>query len=100
MVSHKFSLSNYINPLAFIIAFSIGILFTYILKPKPTIIIKYPTPDNYNENIYQDLEKNCYKYKPISVECPNDPTKITVTKNSNTIDNQYNIINQMKSFLN
>jgi hypothetical protein len=64
--------TDYINPIAFFIAFAIGIFFTYIYSPPKKIIIKWPTPENAGKIIYKDDLDTCYKYKANEVECPKD----------------------------
>ena len=60
---------EHVNPLAFFIAFCVGIFVVYVTIPEPTIIIKYPTPDNTENNVYKDMSDTCYKYKSKEVEC-------------------------------
>jgi hypothetical protein len=58
------------NIFAFIIAFSIGILYVYISTPKPVVIIKYPTPYNANKIVYRNPNSEmCYKYEVEEVKC-------------------------------
>ena len=57
------------NFLAFIIAFTIGILFVYLSAPKPRIIIKYPTPYNADKIVYKNENDICYKYKVSEIKC-------------------------------
>jgi hypothetical protein len=68
-----------LNPLAFLIAFSIGIFMCYITKPEPTIIFKHPTPENAGTIIYHDNDNNCYKYVAEEVKCPSNNNEITQT---------------------
>ncbi len=67
---------KYINPFYFLIAFFIGMFFTYISTPPPDIVIKYPTPDNAGKIIYRDTADVCYKYRAQKVDCPKDKSKI------------------------
>lgn len=57
------------NILAFIIAFSVGILFVYLSAPKQKIIIKYPSPYNSEKVVYKNDNDICYKYKTEEVKC-------------------------------
>ena len=63
------NLLEYVNPLAFFVAFCLGIFIVYISVPDPTIVIKYPTPDNVETNVYKDMSDTCYKYKAKEVDC-------------------------------
>ncbi len=63
-------LSDYIDPLVFLIALGIGMFFAYIYVPKPTIVYKYPTPFNANQIIYRNNAGTCYKYDVDEVKCP------------------------------
>lgn len=64
-----------IDPLVFIISFGIGLFIVYVSSPKPTVIIKYPTPEN-NDMIFHDDGDNCYKFNINEVPCPKDKGKI------------------------
>lgn len=68
---------EYIDPLIFLIAFAIGIFFTYILTPPPRIVIKYPNPHNIDDTTYVDDAGVCYKYKMKSVSCPRNKDDIS-----------------------
>jgi len=69
-------LDKFINPFVFIVAFAISILIVYMFHPEPTIVYKYPNPDNAGKYTYQDNNKNCYKYESTEVKCPSDPSLI------------------------
>jgi hypothetical protein len=69
-------LLDYIDPLYFLIALCIGLLYTYITAPQPQVIIKYPTPFNAGKITYVDQNHVCYKYQMKRVNCPADKTKI------------------------
>lgn len=62
-------LSDYINPYVFIVSFTIGVLLTYLFKPAPTVIVKYPTPYNAGKITYKDDAGTCYRYRAIKVKC-------------------------------
>lgn len=59
----------------FLIAFSLGLLYIYIIGPERKAIIKYPTPYN-NNVIYKDNANNCYVYESKKVSCTENPTKV------------------------
>tara|TARA_B100001250_G_C19221823_1_gene538274 strand:- start:309 stop:560 length:252 start_codon:yes stop_codon:yes gene_type:complete len=65
-----------IDPVIFIVSFTIGLFMCYITSPKPQIIIKYPNPDNAGKIIYKDNAETCYKYSSEEVKCPSDKNKI------------------------
>ena len=71
----QFFTNNYFDPFYFLIAFAIGIFFNFMVKPKPKIIIKYPTPFNMN-TIYKDDADNCYKYNLVETSCNVSPDDI------------------------
>lgn len=60
------------NFVSFFTAFALGILYVYISAPQKKIIIKYPTPFNANNTMYQTEDKLCYKYKVIEEKCDNN----------------------------
>ena len=67
-------------PEYFFIAFCIGILYTYLIHPKPSVIIKYPTPNNAGKILYKDDAGVCYRYKKKEVKCPANKSKIEIIK--------------------
>jgi hypothetical protein len=71
-----FKFTDYINPLAFFLAFSIGIFLTYIYSKPKKVIIQWPTPENADKLVYKNNDNTCYKYKANETECPVDKTQI------------------------
>ena len=67
---------DYIDPVFFVAALAIGLLYTYLTAPKPTLVIRYPTPDNAGKITYRDDADVCYKYKVVPTVCPADSTLI------------------------
>ena len=65
-----------IDPIIFLISFTIGLFMCYITNPQPNIIIKYPNPDNAGKIIYKDNAETCYKYDSNEINCPEDTSKI------------------------
>jgi len=65
----------FIDPFYFFIAFVVGLIYTFITKPKTEIITKYPTPHN-TDIKYIDDAGVCYKYKVKISSCPQDKTNI------------------------
>lgn len=65
-----------INPLYFILAFAVGLLYCYITKPKPTVIVKFPSPVNSGKVTYKKEDGSCYKYKADKDTCPADKSLI------------------------
>ena len=71
-----FKFTDYIDPLAFFIAFEVGIFLVYVFAPAKKIVIKWPTPDNVGKVVYKDHSDSCYKYKANEVSCPADESLI------------------------
>ena len=70
-------LDRFINPIVFIIAFAIGVLVVYFMHPPPTIIQKFPNPNNAGKLTYKnDNDETCYKYEATEVKCPSDESQI------------------------
>lgn len=65
-----------IKLLYFFIAFAIGLFLCYITNPKPTIIVKFPSPYNAGKVLYKDKGDSCYKYNASKVSCPIDKSLI------------------------
>jgi hypothetical protein len=68
MASYK----RVIDPFIFMIAFSLGICYTYVTHnpDKKNIIIKYPTNINTPNATYRDTAGTCYTYSVIPETCP------------------------------
>ena len=64
-----------INIFVFLISFTFGLFLVYITTPKPTVIIKYPTPEH-SDIIFHDDGDNCYKFNITEINCPTDNSKI------------------------
>lgn len=61
---------------SFLIAFSIGLLFVYLSRPNPRVIMVYPTPVNHDVVLFKDDAEMCFKHNPQEVECPSNPLDI------------------------
>lgn len=59
---------SHLDPLAFVLAFGVGILIVYVTNPKAQIVIKFPTPMNAGKVIYRG-DDECYKYSVEEVDC-------------------------------
>lgn len=44
---------------------------TYLIKPAPKVIIKFPSPYNVGKIMYRDKSDTCFMYKSEAVECDN-----------------------------
>jgi hypothetical protein len=69
------NLFNKLNPLVFLISFSLGFFILYIFGPRPDILYQYPNPTK-EDTVFQDDANNCYKYKSKKISCPNDKKMI------------------------
>ena len=67
---------KFINPYVFIIAFALSIFIVYMSHPEPTVIYKYPNPENAGKFTYKNDDDTCYKYEANEVKCPSDPSLI------------------------
>ena len=59
-----------IQPFWFFLSVFLGLFYVYITTPNPEIIMKYPTPENANDSIFDDDSNNCYKFITKEVDCP------------------------------
>ena len=66
-----------LNPIAFIVSFTIGILIVCVKQPPKRVVYKYPTPENAETTIYRDNDDKCFKYKyeDIAGTCPDATTQ-------------------------
>ena len=62
-------LGQYIKAEYFIISFTIGILYVYLVHPPKEIVYRFPNPNNVNDLIYTDKNDTCYKYKFEEKKC-------------------------------
>jgi hypothetical protein len=69
-------LSKYISLPIFIISFSIGLFFVYVLGPEIKTIYVYPSPQNYMKTQYKDNSNQCFQFKPIETDCPINPFSV------------------------
>lgn len=67
---------KFINFKVFLVSLSIGLLFTYLSNPTPTVIYVYPTPDNVNSIEYKDKANNCFQFTSEEVSCPTNKSLI------------------------
>lgn len=63
---------NYISIPIFLISFTIGLFFIYILGPEMKTIYIYPSPENTNKVLFKDKADNCFYFDEKIVNCPND----------------------------
>ena len=69
---------NFFHLPTFLIAFSLGLLFVYLSRPHPRVIMVYPTPINHDVILYKDDADMCFKHNPREVKCPTNPLEIQV----------------------
>jgi hypothetical protein len=67
---------HYISFKVFFLSLCLGLLFSYLSTPTPTIIHVYPTPDNSDTIEYTDKANNCFKFAATEVKCPADRDSI------------------------
>jgi len=67
---------KFINFPIFLVSLALGLFVVYISLPSMQIIYVYPTPDNEDKITYQDKADNCFHFKSIEIDCPEDETKI------------------------
>ena len=68
---------NYISLPIFLISFTLGLFFIYILGPESKKIYVYPTPETINKVLFKDKANNCFYFEEEVVECPSDVSKIS-----------------------
>jgi len=67
---------KFINVPVLIIALSIGLFFSYVIKPNTDIIYVYPTPENIDKIQYKDNGDNCFSFISEKLKCPSNKAKI------------------------
>jgi hypothetical protein len=60
---------NHFEILPFLLGFIVGIVGILFWKPKPRVVVKYPHPNNVDQQTYRDSNGVCYTYKVNEVSC-------------------------------
>tara|TARA_Y100000591_G_C21575188_1_gene565439 strand:+ start:79 stop:345 length:267 start_codon:yes stop_codon:yes gene_type:complete len=60
---------KYIKLNVFLISFSIGIFYVYMVQPQKEVVYRFPNPDNVSKLVYKDNNDTCYKYKVEERNC-------------------------------
>lgn len=60
------------NSLALILSFTVGIIYMMFTVPRPKIVVKFPTPDISDSEIFNTAQGSCYKVATKEVSCPKD----------------------------
>ena len=68
---------NYISIPIFLISFTIGLFFVYILGPEMKTIFVYPSPETVDKVLFKDKANNCFYFEEKNVDCPSDESKIS-----------------------
>lgn len=68
--------TKYICLYTFLISFSIGLFFIYVIGPEIKTIYVYPTLNNYLKYQYKDNTDQCFEIQPTEVKCPLNPLNI------------------------
>ena len=61
----------------FLVSFAIGLFFAYVMGPDMKVIYVYPTPENVDSILFKDKADNCFQFKQVNVECPQDESFLT-----------------------
>ncbi len=69
-------ISKYVSLPVFIVSFSIGLFFVYVLGPEIKTIHVYPSPQNYMKTQYKDASNQCFQFKPVETDCPLNPFSV------------------------
>ena len=68
---------NYISLPIFLISFTIGLFFIYILGPEMKTIYIYPSPENVDKVLFKDKAGSCFYFEEEEIECPKDTSLIS-----------------------
>jgi len=70
-------LLKYISIPAFLLSFTIGLFFVYVLGGEMKTIYIYPSPENIDKVLFKDKADNCFTFEEVNVECPSDLSLIS-----------------------
>lgn len=67
-----------LNLMAFILAFSGGLLYIYMFTPPPEVVVKFPTPWNAGRVVYREPNdhSSCYVIRATNESCPAEKGRI------------------------
>jgi len=69
-------ITDYISLPIFLISFTVGLFFIYVLGPASKTIYIYPSPQNYMNTQYKDNADQCFQFKPVATQCPINPFSV------------------------
>ena len=67
---------KFLNVPLFLVSLAIGLFVVYISMPPTQVIYVYPDPDNEDKVTFKDKADNCFQFKSIEVDCPDDVSQI------------------------
>ena len=70
-------LLHYISLSVFLMSFTVGIFFIYILGPEMKNIYVYPSPETVGKVLFKDKAENCFYFEEQEIKCPTDSTLIS-----------------------
>ena len=74
-------LVNKIRPLWFFLAFGVGLCVCYMFTPPPTVVVRFPSPNNAGKLVYHsDADESCYAYNAEKVKCMPDSKEQPIPK--------------------
>ena len=68
---------NYISLPIFLVSFTVGLFFIYILGPEMKNVYIYPSPETVNKVLFKDKANNCFYFEEEFIECPKDENLIS-----------------------
>jgi len=68
---------DYISIPVFLVSFSIGLFFIYILGAETKTVYIYPSPETVNKILFKDRAENCFYFEEEIVDCPSDNSLIS-----------------------
>lgn len=60
------------NSLYLVLSFTVGMVYIIFTVPRPKIVVKFPTPDVSESEIFKTAQGSCYKVASTEVSCPKD----------------------------
>lgn len=61
-----------------VVGFAVGLVATWLIRPKRQVVIEFPSPYNAGRVTYGAAEGKCFQYRADSVKCPDDGERVTV----------------------
>jgi hypothetical protein len=72
-----FTIFRHVRLFPFVLALVLGLFLVHVLKPAPTVVMKYPNLENAGTITYRDVNGTCFVYDAATVDCDANEARIS-----------------------